>query len=278
MGYRLIGFLVIPFILFFLSCTDKKADTTLVHKKDTLKSIKSDTKMVYIKGGDYVPFYGTNNKTVAVSSFLIDEKPVTNREYLEFLKSNPQWRKSQVKRIFADTLYLKNWISDLQIPEKYNPKAPVCNVSWFAAKAYAECVGKRLPTLDEWEYMAMADEHDYNARDKKSYSDNIVNLYLIKDKQFNSVKQSKPNVWGVYNVFDLIWEWSDDFNSVLMTGDSREGQNDDKKLFCAAGATSATDVLNYAAFMRFGLRSSLKANYTVGNLGFRCAKDTIITQ
>lgn len=87
MGYRLIGFLVIPFILFFLSCTDKKADTTLVHKKDTLKSIKSDTKMVYIKGGDYVPFYGTNNKTVAVSSFLIDEKPVTNREYLEFLKA-----------------------------------------------------------------------------------------------------------------------------------------------------------------------------------------------
>jgi formylglycine-generating enzyme required for sulfatase activity len=77
-------------------------------------------------------------------------------------------------------------------------------------------------------------------------------------------------------MFDLIWEWTDDFNSILSIGDSRSGSNEDKNLFCAAGATSATDVNNYAAYMRFGMRTSIKAHYTISNLGFRCAKDTIL--
>ena len=77
-------------------------------------------------------------------------------------------------------------------------------------------------------------------------------------------------------MFDLIWEWTDDFNSILTTGDSRSGQYEDKSLFCAGGATSATDILNYAAFMRFALRTSLKADFTVANLGFRCARDTVV--
>ena len=31
---------------------------------------------------------------------------------------------------------------------------------------------------------------------------------------------------------------------------------------------------DYAAFMRYGFRSSLKAPYTLANLGFRGAKDS----
>ena len=43
--------------------------------------------------------------------------------------------------------------------------------------------------------------------------------------------------------------------------------------FCGAGAQGARDVENYPAFMRYGFRSSLKADYCIHNLGFRCAKD-----
>ena len=267
-------------ILLSFSCNEQKRDlqeNTLSDqsKTETLTPTPVAVKMVYIAGGAYKPFYGSDSVLVQVNPFIIDERPVTNSEFLQFVLLNPQWRKSRIKKIFSDSTYLKNWPSDLALPPTADPEAPVCYVSWFAAKAFAHAAGKRLPTLDEWEFIAMSDEVSPNARSKSNYSDAIIDLYLIKDRQYNPVKKSKPNYWGVYNMFDLIWEWTDDFNSVLSTNDSRAGQYDDKNLFCAGSATSSTDILNYAAFMRFALRTSLKASYTVGNLGFRCAKDTL---
>ena len=273
--------IIFLFILVFASCskeTEKETvnSTSLDNKTDTLQRIQSAVKMVYIPGGEYKPFYGSNTTLVNVAPFLMDERAVTNEEFLQFVIANPQWQKSNIKRLYADTNYLKTWPTDITLPENVLKDAPVCNVSWFAAKAYAQSVGKRLPTLDEWEFVAMADGDTANARSKAKYSDDIIDLYLQKNRQFKSVKQSPPNYWGIYNMFDLIWEWTDDFNAVLTTGDSRSGEYNDKNLFCAGGATSATDVMNYAAYMRFALRTSIKADYTIGNLGFRCAKDTTL--
>lgn len=265
------------------SCTksaeniETNSENVHAHNTEINSFSSTDVKMVYIKGGLYKPFYGSDTILVDVKPFLIDERPVTNAEFLAFVKANPQWQRSSVKKIFVDAAYLKDWKSDTELPLNADPEAPVCFVSWFAAKAFAKSIGKRLPTLDEWEFVAMADTDTPNARYKPSYSDAILDLYLEKDRQYKKVKQSKPNYWGVYNVFDLIWEWTDDFNSALTTGDSRAGEYDDKGLFCAGGATSATDVLNYAAYMRYSMRTAIKANYTIANLGFRCAKDTLIT-
>ena len=245
---------------------------------DQIQAIPVQVNMAYIPGGEYKPFYGSDTALVKVNPFLMDERAVTNSEFLSFVKANPQWQKSNIKKIFADTGYLRTWVSDTVLPKNAKPDAPICNVSWFAAKAFAESVNKRLPTLDEWEFVAMADAETANARSKQHYSDNIISLYLQKDRQYAMVKQSPPNYWKIYNMFDLIWEWTDDFNSILTTSDSRVGQYEDKSLFCAGSATSSTDILNYAAFMRFALRTSLKANYTIANLGFRCATDTTIHQ
>lgn len=276
----LIRYCYVLLILISVSCNEQKrniTENTLTEqaRPDTLVQLPVTVKMVYIPGGEYKPFYGSDSVLVKVDPFLIDERAVTNSEFLQFVTLNPQWRRSNIKKIFSDSTYLKNWPSDLSLPPTADPDAPVCYVSWFAAKAFARSAGKRLPTLDEWEFIAMSDEVSPNARAKRNYSDAIIDLYLKKDRQYKPVKQSRPNYWGVYNMFDLIWEWTDDFNSILSTNDSRAGQYDDKNLFCAGNATSATDILNYAAFMRFAMRTSLKANYTVANLGFRCAKDTI---
>lgn len=279
---KALNWLKILLLVLLVSCNKQNnelAINTNNHSKsnsNTIHPISSDVKMVYIPGGEYKPFYGSDSVLTKVAPFLLDETAVTNEEFLAFVKANPQWSKSNIKKIFADSTYLRDWQSDTELPKNAKPDAPICFVSWFAAKAYAQSVGKRLPTLDEWEFVAMADEVSPNARTKPEYSNNITSLYLQKDRQFNSVKQSKPNYWGVYNIFDLIWEWTDDFNSVLTTNDSRTGQYEDKNLFCAGSATSSTDVLNYAAFMRFALRTSVKANYTIANLGFRCVKDTTI--
>jgi len=65
-----------------------------------------------------------------------------------------------------------------------------------------------------------------------------------------------------------------DFNTAMVTGDSRADSGGlERGLFCGAGAQNARNMDNYPAFMRFGFRSSLEANYCVHNLGFRCAKD-----
>lgn len=263
---------------FFLMFSCEKANMLSPKKvsSDTAENevaINPDVKMVLIKGGDYQPFYGTDSTLVKVEDFLLDERPVTNAEFLDFVKKNPKWKRSNIKAIFADDTYLKDWQDDETLPKNADPNAAVTYVSWFAAKAYAKSAGKRLPTLDEWEYVAMADEETPNARDKPTYSAHLINLYNEKDRQKNKVKISAPNYYGVYNMFDLVWEWTDDFNSIMTTSDSRTAEFDDKGLFCASAATSTTDVLNYASFMRYAFRSSLKANYTVGNLGFRCAKD-----
>jgi formylglycine-generating enzyme len=69
-----------------------------------------------------------------------------------------------------------------------------------------------------------------------------------------------------------VWEWVDDFNTALVTGESRADTGLERTLFCGAGAVSARDLTNYPAFMRAGFRSSLHASYVVPNLGFRCAK------
>lgn len=263
------------FFFIFQACSKKPAGTK--EKNASTFSTKEiqitpNVKMVSIKGGKYLPFYG-DSSLVEVQDFLLDERPVTNAEFLDFVKKNPKWKRSNIKTLFADDTYLKNWQDDETLPKNADPEAPVTFVSWFAAKAFAKSAGKRLPTLDEWEYVAMADEESANARNKPEYSAHLINLYNEKLREKKKVQLSKPNYYGVYNMFDLVWEWTDDFNSIMTTADSRTGDFDDKGLFCASAATSAADVLNYASFMRYAFRSSLKANYTVENLGFRCAKD-----
>ena len=264
------------FLFLFVSCEKANTLTSAEASSDQIEkevAITPDVKMVLIKGGDYQPFYGEDSTLVTVQDFLLDERPVTNADFLDFVKKNPKWKRSKIQAIFADDTYLKDWQDDETLPKNADPNAAVTYVSWFAAKAYAKSAGKRLPTLDEWEYVAMADEESANAREKPTYSSHLINLYNEKDRQKNNVKVSAPNFWGIYNMFDLVWEWTDDYNSIMSTSDSRTAEFDDKGLFCASAATSTTDVLNYASFMRYAFRSSLKADYTVGNLGFRCAKD-----
>ena len=87
------------------------------------------------------------------------------------------------------------------------------------------------------------------------------------------VRSGYKNANGVFSLHGLIWEWTLDFNSAMVTGESRADGSLDKSLFCGAGSASAADKSDYAAFLRFGFRSSLKARYAVNNLGFRCVKE-----
>lgn len=231
-----------------------------------------DQDMALVKGGSYIPLYTAGEEEdVAINSFYMDVTPVTHSEYLAFVKEFPEWRKSKVRPLFADANYLSTWLDDTSVPETLL-ETPVNNVSWFAAKAYCECQQKRLPTVDEWEYAAMADADSRDARKDSIFNQHVIRTYEARNTHLKKVGNSKANYWGIKDLHGLVWEWTLDFNAIILTGESRNKDNS-VNLFCAAGAIGAKDLMNYAAFMRYALRSSLKANYALTNLGFRCVKD-----
>ncbi|MCF8714828.1 formylglycine-generating enzyme family protein [Joostella atrarenae] len=229
--------------------------------------------MVTVKRGTYIPLYGNDSIPKVVEEFQIDMSPVTYSDYQKFLLENPAWQKKNIKGLFADDAYLTRWGEEATYAKDMNPDSPVTYVSWFAAKKYCECQNKRLPTTDEWEYVSMANEDEIDARKLESYNAEILSWYETSNTELNVVKRNPQNYWGVYDLHGLVWEWTQDFNSVLISGESRRDVNSDANLFCGGAAVGATDLMNYAAFMRYAFRGSIKARYSMKNLGFRCAKD-----
>jgi formylglycine-generating enzyme required for sulfatase activity len=229
--------------------------------------------MVKVPAGNYTLFFeNKTGKTVRVKAFYLDVRAVTNAEFLEFVKANPQWAKSKVSKLYADAGYLKHWAADLNPGRNYAQikNSPVTNVSWFAANAYCKWKGKRLPTTDEWEYAGSANI----VNDPRPLEKIILDWYCKPTPQvLPSVCSGPKNKLNLYDMHGLIWEWVSDFNSTLMEGDSRSNSALNRDLFCASGSFGASNKEDYAAFMRFAFRGSLKAKYTVSNLGFRCAKD-----
>lgn len=234
--------------------------------------------MALIPSGSYQPLYRSSVETSAleVESFWIDQRPVTNGEFLEFVEANPQWRRSLIKPVFADETYLRHWAGDLDL----GPKAellkdlPVVNVSWFAARAFAKWKGKRLPTVSEWEMVGLASETKTDGREEEGYYARILEWYGKPSEPWEKWDVDRfTNAYGVQAMHGLIWEWVEDFNTALVTGESRGDAQLERNLFCGSGSLGSDNFRDYAAFMRFGFRSSLSADYTVPNLGFRCACD-----
>lgn len=238
----------------------------------SLTSYSQKENMALIKKGSFIPLYGNDSARVYVNDFYLDVFPVTNKDYIEFLKENPKWRKSQIIALYADEKYLDHFQDDLTLKAGGEMMAPVTNVSWFAAKKYCEYQGKRLPTIDEWEYVASSDETTADAREKEGYNKFILSWYEKPNAYNQKVGSTFKNYWGVYDMHGLVWEWIQDFNSVLLSGESRGDLEGSNELFCGGAALGATDLMNYAAFMRYAFRGSIKAKYSVRNLGFRCAK------
>lgn len=231
---------------------------------------RSDMKEII--GGTFVPLYGSDSSEVKINDFYLDAYPVTNQQFLDFVKQYPKWQRSKVKRLFADKNYLRKWADDVTLGSEVNPNAAATTVSWYAAKDYCACLGKRLPSMDEWEFAAMASDTEPNAQADSIFNQVIVESYELPKTYRNDVGKGLKNYWGIYDMHGLVWEWTSDFNSVLISGESRQDVDTERNLFCGSAAVNATNLMDYAAFMRYAFRGSIKANYSIQTLGFRCAK------
>ena len=208
-----------------------------------------------------------------VAPFALMRRPVTNAEFLAFVTSHPEWKRDRVPAVFAEQRYLSQWAGPLTLGDKAGPQQPVTWVSWFAAKAYCEAQDASLPTWNQWEYAAAADETRRDARKDPAWRQRILDWYSRPSSQsLPRAGLQAPNVYGVQDLHGLVWEWTDDYASMLVTDDSR-GQGDvGLAKFCGGGGLSTDDVANYAVLMRVAMLSSVQASDGTANLGFRCAR------
>jgi formylglycine-generating enzyme required for sulfatase activity len=210
---------------------------------------------VGVPAGSIRPFFKTDVAAIAVGAFQIAAQPVTTAEFLGFLQCHPEWRRSRATASLSEATYLAEFRSDLD-PGPMQLAAPVTSVSWFSARAYCESHGWRLPTTVEWERALGAAAAATVSEDARA----------IGSKLEFAMGRPAPDLQASPLAARGVWEWTSDFNSAPGATGANPSQ------FCGDGMRSnAPD--DYAAFLRYSLRSSLKAGYALKNLGFRCAKD-----
>ncbi len=186
---------------------------------------------------------------------------------------HPEWQRGKAVSLFVDDQYLSTWSGPISLGSEAGLQQPVTQVSWFAANAFCEWQNARLPSWYEWEYIAAANDNMSDARALPAWRQEILSWYSqAGGDQNEDVRRGPANYYRIFDIHGLVWEWVDDFNAFMVTGDNREQGGADKLQFCGAGAISMEEKENYAVLMRVAMLSSLEARYTTRNLGFRCAR------
>lgn len=241
-----------------------------------LAALAADPGYVRVPGGDFTTTlqYEDIRGASRVATFEMMARPVTNAEFRTFVQRYPQWRRDRVPGVFAGNGYLDHWQGSLQLSAGAQGSQPVTRVSWFAAKAYCDAQGARLPRWLEWEYAAAADGSRRDARRDAAWRDRILQWYAQPaSRPLPAAGTTAANVYGVRDLHGVVWEWTDDFSSMLVTSDNRTQGDPDRNRFCGAGALSVADREQYAVLMRVALLSSLEGRDSTSTLGFRCVRE-----
>jgi formylglycine-generating enzyme len=237
--------------------------------------LADEVRYVSLPGGDFVSAlkYEDSGSRVRIAPFALMSLPVTNADFLAFVRKHRQWRRGAVASVFAESRYLSHWAGPLQLGPQALPRQPVVWVSWFAASAYCQAQSARLPSWSQWEYAAAADETRSDARSDPSWRERILAWYAQPSRHaLPAVGSLRPNAYGVHDLHGLVWEWTDDFSALLVSADNRDQGDPDRLKFCGAGALAVSDRDHYAVLMRVAMLSSLQGADATANLGFRCAR------
>lgn len=221
--------------------------------------------------------------TVYLDAFYMDIYEVTNAQYKVFVDANPQWQKDNIPEEYHDGVYLRLWDGNTYPEGKANH--PVIYVSWYAAMAYAEWAGKRLPTEAEWEKAARG-----GLVGKPYPSGDTIDATRANDaRHFGApidVGQYPPNGYGLYDMAGNISEWClDEYDPDFYATSPRENpfskgtreatikdfkKVQEKKRVLRGGCWSDNGL-----FLRVSYRDWGPQNYTSIFRGFRCVKDKL---
>ncbi|MEJ7691725.1 formylglycine-generating enzyme family protein [Daejeonella sp.] len=269
--------------------------------------------------------------SIALDGFWMDEHEVTNAEYEKFVQATgyktvaeqpinpadfpgiPPENLVPGSGVFTPTpqpvsldnpmqwwLYVPgaSWRNPFgqqsSITEK--PNDPVVHISYTDALAFADWIGKRLPTEAEWEYAAQggkAKQQYYWGSELKPGGKWKANIYQGNFPDANTgedgfidvapVKTFPANGYGLYDMDGNVWEWCNDFYRPDYYGKSpaknpkgpADSYDPDEpnavKRVQRGGSFLCSD--QYCIRYRPGSRGKGEINSASNNLGFRCVKD-----
>ncbi len=260
-------FFLIFFIFFF---------STILQFKNCFSNILPYD-MVYVPGDAYTLLFKENEDvtTHEVNYFFVDKYPVTNKNYLDFLYFNRKWAPIEIISFFSN----KDYLLILLLNENFFliSNDPVVCVSWYSSIAFCKYFLKRLPLIDEWEYMSAATDNLPEGINNPTYIQKILSWYTNSiGKGEYSIKTMFSNYWNIFGLHSTIWEWVYDFNSIFAVGSSVEGNDSQQLLYCGAASENSVNPIDYIGFMRFAFRNSLDSTFAIINLGFRCVRITSV--
>ena len=165
---------------------------------------------------------------VYINDFQIENFPVTNAQYIEFIEDggyddfsfwlSDGWDAVKKNEWIAPMYWEKEndeWITkDFTGKRKVNPDEPVCHVSFYEAAAFCKWVGKRLPTEAEWEKAALWDERNNlktvfpwgNEFPTENHA-NLLDSYIWKCANVGSYENGRSH-YGCYQMIGDVWEWT----------------------------------------------------------------------
>ncbi len=199
-------------------------------------------------------------RSVWIDGFYIDLYEVTNVQY----------------KLFVDSLHVEpplHWKNG-NYPVGWDGY-PVTGITWHDAKRYAEFVGKRLPTEEEWEKAARGtdgrrfpwgDEFD---KEKANNAEQLLPIMRFPEG---------VSPYGVYDMAGNAAEWVDAWFSPYPRGENDQLDPDYPKHTPIYGKKKyrvyrGGSFNSFGKYLRCANREKEKPSARWGNIGFRCAMD-----
>lgn len=223
--------------------------------------------MVHIPAGRFymgsnIESYGEENpeRRITLKGYFIDKFEVTNIHYKDFIDATD--RRAPV-----------HWRNGT-FPEGRVAHHPVTNVSWHDVKAYAEWVGKRLPTEAEWERAARGDERREYPWGKASSLDfaNFGNPQGNTTPCDNYPGGVSP--FGVWDMCGNVGEWVEDWYDpkyYTRSPDTDPTGPEEGSLKVYRGGGYHGNRIDIRAAQRHSALPAMYQQY----IGFRCAMDEV---
>ena len=250
--------------------------------------------MVYVPEGEYLS--GAPNQEVKkwpeqkiyLDSFSIDKHEVTKAQFQEFISSHSDWQKSLINKSLAYREYLSDFNGNVAPSDKLDH--PVAWVSWYAANAYCEALGKKLPTSWQWEKAARGtDGRIYPwgndlTKARANYCDTSCRMPWRDTSGDDGFSNTSPvgsfkagiSPYGAFDMAGNVLEWvadwydkSEEYYSHISPRNPSGPANSTNKVLRGGGWIHNKTFVGLQSFIYFEQEPAEVFEY----VGFRCAKD-----